>query len=392
MTLGGTLEPLNYHRDVAMFLQSKEPEVWKFFASNRIHRSNELRADLLRSTYRLDATGHGLVVEAARAAANALGVTVPVSIYQTEGESGPNAMLVFVPEEAIILLSGPILDLLNPLEQQSVFGHELTHHLLWTIDNGAFLTTDRMISAMIAESPLAARVETGRRLSLATELYADAGALLASGDLDSAVGALVKTTTGLRSVAPTSYLAQAEEVVSTQTTTSSGVSHPESFLRALAMKHRSEQSESWNAWTYVSDGVDVDRLDLLDQKRLDRCVSTLIDALTESPLMKSLSIDAHKRAYYPEARPPEDAATFHKLSKQTLRLLAFVALDFAKVDTELDHQAVVHAGAVCRTFDLGESFESLLTSELKLKGQAKRSIVAEIEQRHAELLAGTARR
>jgi hypothetical protein len=112
---GRQLQPLTYHRDLVKFLKAKEPELWTWISAAQIgSQSTAVRSELLRSTYRVDNDAHPEIVGAATAAGKVLGISVPISVYQSEGEASPNAALIFVPDEAIVLLSGPIAELLSP--------------------------------------------------------------------------------------------------------------------------------------------------------------------------------------------------------------------------------------------------------------------------------------
>lgn len=361
------LAPLLYHVEMADFLRAQEPEVWEYVSRHRIEQSNELRQDLLRATYRIDQTGHPEVVAGAESAARALGITAPVSIYQAEGESSPNAMLVFVPDEAIIVLQGPILELLDSAEQRALFGHELAHHRLWSIDNGDHLTTDRIVSAMIADDALPERVETGRRLSLATELLADRGSLLACGDLHTAVSTLVKISTSLRTVSAESYLAQAEEVLAATDGASSNHSHPETFFRAAALRAWAEGSDATLVVERAIRGpIDIDRLDLVDQHTLGRRTAALLDEALTEPALRTDSVLAHRAAFFPHALPPSSSPSDRTLSEATRRYLTYVLLDVATVDNDLEFVAMRHAASVAYRHGLGDLFTELATTELRL--------------------------
>jgi hypothetical protein len=375
-TLAGAsdLVPLRYHYELGEFLRRAEPEVWRFISEHRISRSEELRTDLLRSAYRIDRSGHPEVVAAAEAAASALGVSVPVSLYQVEGESQLNAMLVFVPEEAIVVLQGPVLDLLEPAELQALFGHELAHHRLWSIDGGDHLTTDRIISAMIADGALPVRVETGRRLSLATELFADRGALLACNDLHTAVATLLKIATALRTVSAASYLVQAEEVLSGNSASSEHESHPETFFRAAALRAWAEGEDASAVVERAIRGpIDIDRLDLVDQAALGRRTSDLVGEVRTAPELQTDVIGAHMSTL--SSQGSSDAAMSDRpLAEATRRYLAYVLLDLATVDSEIEHTAVRPVAAVADKHGLGELFTEVATTELRLSAADRREL------------------
>ena len=82
--------PTPYMARLRDILRATEPELWKFFAAAPLidDLAVEARAYLLRSTYRLDDAVHGDVLAAARESAERLGVTDPVTVYQSrEGTS-----------------------------------------------------------------------------------------------------------------------------------------------------------------------------------------------------------------------------------------------------------------------------------------------------------------
>ena len=67
-----------------------------------------------------------------------LELNIPLTIYQAQQSSQLNAALYYIPGEAHIVLSGPIISLLNDIELRSVLGHELAHYHLWQQENGIF--------------------------------------------------------------------------------------------------------------------------------------------------------------------------------------------------------------------------------------------------------------
>ncbi len=372
------LTPLSYQVEMARFLKAREPEVWEYVSGHRIERSMELRQDLLRATYRIDRTGHPEVHAAAETAARALGITVPVSIYQAEGESSPNAMLVFVPEEAIVVLHGPILELLDPAEQCALFGHEFAHHRLWSIDDGDHLTADRIVTAMIADDALPERVETGRRLSLAMELLADRGTLLACRDLHVAVATLVKISTTLRTASAESYLTQADEVLATADGPSANHSHPEMFFRAAALRAWAEGADAQSVVERAIRGpIDIDRLDLVDQHALSERTTALLDEVLLSAQMQTDTVRAHRSAFSANALPLSPTILDRPLSEATRRYLAYVLLDFATIDGDLEFVAVQHAASVARRHGLGDLFTELATTELRLDKADRAQLMVE---------------
>ncbi len=265
---------------------------------------DELQEALLRSAYRLDPTAHPDVHAAATRAAAALGVTVPVVIYQFEGSDGANAELIFRPGEAIVAFSGNTLGLLHGDELTAAFGHELAHHRLWSADDGRILTADRLLGAMTMDAVTPPMYyETARRYDLATELYADRGARLACGNLGASIRSLVKVATGLAEVDDVAYLAQAE--AANPRAGSRGLSHPETVLRAWVLARWDPDTDaegdtaSAAVTTLLQPALDLDHLDLVDAERLAAVTRTLVmESLAAGEWLRTEPVVGHARQFF----------------------------------------------------------------------------------------------
>src|SRR5882757_1520663 len=122
-----TLQPTPYHRALVDYLRSQEPDLWRWFASAQAKQeyTEALRMALLKTTYRLDAQGHPELAQAVEEVKARLGLDFPVTLYQAQQTNELNAALYFIPGEGHVVLSGPLLATLNPVELRSVLGHEL---------------------------------------------------------------------------------------------------------------------------------------------------------------------------------------------------------------------------------------------------------------------------
>src|SRR5262249_31805553 len=190
----------------------------------------------LRSTYRLQPESHPELYQAVDAAKARLDLDIPVTLYQAQQGTESNATLYFIPGEGHLVFFGPVLALLDPTELKSVIGHELAHYLLWVRENGEFHIADRLVQAVAADPRASASHEqTARRYRLYTEIYADRGSLCVTGELNPVIAGLVKIETGLSHVSAESYLRQAEEIFASGAVVTEGLSHPETFIRALAL-------------------------------------------------------------------------------------------------------------------------------------------------------------
>jgi Peptidase family M48 len=390
---GQILEPLPYHRELVTFLKGREPDLWRWMANGKLSEDSQLlRQDLLRSTYRIDSIGHPAATRAAETAALALGLTVPILLYQAEGEMGSNAGLLFVPNELIVIFSGPITDLLSEVELTAVLGHEFAHHVLWSQDNGDHFVADRLLNAMIADTQSPVFGESARRLSLTTELFADRGALIACGDLNETISALVKVATGMRSVSATSYLAQADEVLQNDDRVTGALTHPDTFLRAVSLRDWSEGSSTDHPTVQriMYPTGDIDRLDACGQEQLAKLTQSVLEDLLAPTWMQTDELMGHARQFFPDITPVVGAAALAKVPKvdSTRKYFAYILLDFGTIDPDLDRQALIESAAMAQRLGIADEFAELLEKDLGLRQKARTLVFADAEVRSVEISSG----
>jgi hypothetical protein len=254
-----------------------------------------------------------------------------------------------------------------------VLGHELTHFLL--LDRWReFLVASRILAALARrEAPDPAHLATTRRFNLYAEATCDRGACLASGDLAAAVTALVEIETGAAEASAESYLRQADEVLDRGKggTRADGVTHPEAFVRAWAMKLWAEEPERARAeLPRVLEGPDVlSELDLLGQERVSSLTRRLVSAFLRPRALRTGALLAHARLFFEDLVPSDvaDPALAEDLRSGDPRLLdywCFVILDFAVADRELSRPALAAAVALAGELGLGDRFHAVAGKEL----------------------------
>lgn len=391
------LTPLPYHRTVAGILERENPRSFAtLLPGAATTTATELHQSLLRSTYRLEPAAHPETHAGLQRAATALGLTVPLELYADEHPLQPNAELLFVPDRAIVLLSGALVDLLDDTELGAVLGHELAHHVLWTADGGRYLAASRLLDAADHDARTPSEyLESARRFRLATELYADRGALLASGSLEATVGGLLKVTTGMRQVDPHAYLRQAAEVDYTGSA-SAGQTHPETVLRAWALQrwHDADGADDDAVEAEVARAVggdlDLATLDLPGQDALRDLTRELVrQALFLEPLrtpeVRELA-ERYGAAVAPTPSPLSEVsvADLAALPKDTRRYLCAVLADLATAVDDARQECLVAAVAVARRQGLGTELLALLTHELGLGDRARRAIATGADALAAE--------
>lgn len=371
------LIPLPQHRSLLDWLQQEEKEVWAWFADKEKAATDaeQVRLSLLRDTYRLDAQAHPEVFREIEAACAALDLKAAVHVYQAQNQTEPNAAVCYLPGEAHVIFSGPILSLLSADELRAVIGHELSHHLLWQLEDGAFLLADRILhSAASHPDAEPAHAHSARVWRLATELFADRGAFLATGSLEAAVGGLVKTTTGLAQVSAKSYLAQAEEIFSKSKPKTEQFSHPETFIRARALQLWTDEDESLEETIarMLDSDESMDTLTLPQQSEMAALTRRFLAHLLEPAWFQTESVLAHARQFFREFKPQADATIVTELADRPAPQREYIAqlmLDFCAIDPDLHDPPLSRCLEIARDLECLGSFEKMLTKELKVKAK-----------------------
>jgi hypothetical protein len=371
------LEPLPYHIELRDCLKSRERELWNWFASARAQGdyTENLRLELLKSTYRLDPQEHPELYQSVEVSKTRLQLDIPITLYQAQNSPQPNATLYFMPGEGHIVFSGPLLTLLDAGEIKSVIGHELAHHHLWRQDDGEFHIADRLIQA-VASNPRAAssHEHTARRFQLYTEIFADRGSLWVTGDVNPVVAGLVKIQTGLAQVSAASYLRQAQEIFAKGKVATEGLSHPEAFIRARALALWQENGEA--ATTDICDMIEgnmsLDELDLIGQVRLTNHTRRLVEYFLQPKWFQTAATLGHAKLFFADFQPEKArdalALDVFKSGRPGLQeYCCYLLLDFATADPELEDLPLAAALDLSRQLGFDAQFEKLAARELKMK-------------------------
>ncbi|KAF0178475.1 MAG: peptidase m48 ste24p [Limisphaerales bacterium] len=374
------------------YLKAHERELWRWFASARAQAdyTASLRLDLLKSAYRLAADSHVELHAAIAEAQNKLGLDVPVTAYQAQDSPALNATLFHIPGEAHLVFSGPVLALLQGDELKSVIGHELAHYHLWAAERGEFHIADQLLQT-VAQDPRASagHEQSARWFQLYTEIFADQGSLAVTEAVEPVIAGLVKIQTGLANVSAASYLKQAEEIFRQTNTPTEGLTHPETFIRARALDLWAKEDPAAHAEIRrMIEGVaSVDELDVLGQRRLTQATRRLIGQLLRPKWFQTEAVLGHAKSYFPDFTPDDaadDAASEPAFSEAGLqRYFAFVLLDFAAVDPELEQLPLVAALELSRRLGWEDTFDKLAAKELRLKARE----VKKLRESAAEMLA-----
>ncbi|WP_411886101.1 M48 family metalloprotease [Polaromonas sp. YR568] len=393
----GALLPLPYHEAVAGYLKEREPEVWAWALSarSRDEHAQAVREELLKQAYRLDAATYPDLHQAAITAAARLGLEVPITLYQ--GNDGQiNASLYFLVGEAHVVFSGPLLDRLTGPEIAAVLGHELAHYKLWSEDGGIYHAADRVLEATAAHpGATPAQLQTSRLFRLFTEAYADRGSVVASGSVEAAVAALVKSATGLSNVSGASYLAQAAEVVAREPAASSQASHPESFLRAHALglwAGGDAQAESWLD-AALRGPLSLDQADWVAQVRLESLTRRALAEMLRPAWMRSDATLAHARRFFPDFgagdKADDSLAQDLAAAPQCADYISALLIDIAASDRAMEDVAFARVLELGDAWNVGDQLQARMLKDLKMPKrqfsklrQGARALLDKTEKNH----------
>ena len=346
------LAPLDYHAEIVAYLKDNEPEVWAWARGLEAQEQHakELRANLLRDTYRLSQGSHPEAYGAAAVAAERLGLTAPVTLYQASSPA-MNAALMYLPGEIHVVFYGALLERLSSAELTALLGHELAHYKLWSDGDGEVYAAERILQQTLADPRAqASHLEPARLFSLYTELYADRGAAVAAQAPGPSIEVLVKVLSGVATADAETYLRQAEELEAVTPGASEGATHPEIFLRAQAVDRWWKDDAALDGWLRqrLRGRLDVARLDLLGQQAATRLTRGLLAAFLQRGALTGEAHLTQVRAYFPdwtEAEIPTDprAASPERADDSLRRYLNSVMMDVALADLDTREDALVEA-------------------------------------------------
>lgn len=372
--LEAALAPFPYQLELVEYLRSAERDLWTWFASAGYlaQYAESIRHELLKATYRFDPAEHPRIYQLAAEAREALGLDVPITIYQATHAEELNAALAFIPGEAHIILHGGVTTLLTDDELKAALAHELTHYLLWDRFDRDLLVAHQMLGAM-ADHPNAApsHLESARLFALYLEIHADRGSLFVMRDAMVTVRSLIKIQTGLADVHAESYLRQADEIFARERVKARQLTHPESFIRARALRDWSERGRKSFAETarMIEGTNDLESLDLVAQNRLSRVTRQLLAGFLAPKWFHTDAILGHARKFFPDFQPggvlDEDLGRdIGAMDPSAQKYLAYTLLDFAVADPELEDVPIAAVLETSSRIGLYDSMLDLLGKEL----------------------------
>jgi hypothetical protein len=373
------LSPLPYHQKVKDHFK-QQPKTWEYFSitQNKEEQLQQFKTELLKNTYKFDPATDKLIYDKLTIAKEKLGLqNLPVTVYQAQYSDELNASIVYLHNEAHIVFSGAVTRLLNEEELLAVLAHELTHIKLYSMLDGDLETADRIITAIANNyNSEAAYFETARLFRLYTEIFCDRGAYAVVGDSAPVITSLVKVATGLDNVNAESYIKQANEIFASDSATkTSGISHPENFIRAKALMHWKENADTADAAIIpLIEGIaNLDQLDIFRQQELATFTKQFLQLYLKPKWFRTALVAGLAQQYFANFHWDENAlltpAIIEQLSASHSSVkdyLAYVLLDFALADPSLEEVPAGWSIQFAEDAQLKEAFDAILKKELKL--------------------------
>jgi hypothetical protein len=203
-------------------------------------------------------------------------------------------------------------------------------------------------------------------------------------DLAACVSMQVKMETGLKDVNADAYLKQAEEVLSGGHTASEGITHPEMFIRARALElwqHDRKQADA-ALESLIQGPLALGTLDLLRQKRVTHATRLLIEHFLAPTWIQTDTNLAHAKQYFEDfassacgvRKIDEVKALLAAGDEQFRDYFAYVLLDFATSDADLDEAPFAAALLLTRQLELEDRFTTIAGKELRMTKRQFESI------------------
>lgn len=372
------LSILPYHEQATRYFQQQNA-VWSFFSNHR-HKEEQLKdfkTDLLKNTYKFDVATEIALYEKVEFAKEKLGLSLPVTVYQAQHTEEVNASIIFINNEVHIVFSGRLMQMLSDEELLAVLAHELSHVQLYTELNGDVEVADRIVTAMANNvGSTSAHYETARLFKLYTEIFCDRGAYVVTGNYAPIISSLVKIATGLQTVNADSYIKQAEEIFAADAATrTSGISHPENFIRARAIwLWHTKNNESQNDIKQMIEGhVSIDELDLFKQQQMSSITKLLLQLLLHPSWMRTAHTNALAKQYFTDLVYQDGGIDIAVLGSQIENLhnnmkdyLSYVLYDFSTVDKQLEDVPLGYCFFLADALKLDKQFSNAVKKEQKI--------------------------
>lgn len=390
-----------YHKRILEIFKSND-KMWAFF-SNPKKRTNDIieyKQELLKNTYKYTKETHAVLYANIVKIQQKIGLqNLNITAFQSQGFENANAGIVVFENECFLIFSGNIIDIMSPEELETVIAHELAHCLFYKLENGQMEIADTIINAIgnnFNSEPV--YLETARRFKLYTEIFCDRIALEVSSNQNAMVSGLLKITTHTQNLDVSEYLKQIDEILTLEPNSKTNQNtHPEIYIRAKAINlwYKKEEKASEIIDKLVDNHPHLDKLDLLQQKRLNELTFVIIHLLLKPNWMKTTLTLSHAKQFKSDFVQDKSAVINQELIEQVLswhdsvhEYLCYVLFDFCKVDSVIEIPAIGWCLQFSEDLQMKDIFKKIITRELKLSAKRLDKFILEALNQFNEIKEG----
>lgn len=383
-----------YHQNLANLFE-KQKKIWNWFSSVKVKEKQieDYKKELLKNTYRLSADSESDIYKLVDIAKSKLHITEEVIMYQELDTFQTNASISYDGKQIHIVISGDLIKRLNEKELLAVIGHELSHFIFQKTENGKYEITNRIITSIANDSRSEqVMIETARLYRLYIELYCDRGAMLVVDDLDVVIQALVKVSTGLNQVSAKNYLQQAHEIFQQENFGSSQQTHPETFIRAVALENWKNEKEESETSKLIDCNWGLNSLDVFKQNKLNKITEKILQIIVKPKWMRTEMNLSVCRQYFHTFNYAENIFIDDELKEDleniddTIReYISYLLLDFSFSDSSLENAPLGHTLQIAEDLEFAKTFKQLLKKELKITKKNLDSLIAKSVKQVSEL-------
>jgi hypothetical protein len=383
-----------YLDEVAALVEAEYREMWNEFGSEdyRLDQMNRVQLDLLRRTEALRGPYATRILDLGQEVAEQLDVaTVPFFLHQPQGSRTTVPRLCFQTDEVHLVVSPEELARLSDEQIRAVLAHEVTHYVLWTVENGRYRNAELLLAALAADSRLSTSLQTERNYRRFAELVCDRGALRVEPELETLATAMWELTPRDEEQESPSL----ESVTTGAGPPSQHGTHPSWAMRCWAAARWLDLAEKCedDVRRAVVGQMSMDQLCLVDQRELRKWSHWILSRLTEPSWMQTPAVTGHVRLFFPDGvqqgEPAQDSivSVLNEVEDDGIRdYLSYLTLDIATVDRNLEHYPVAWALEVWGSVDWSDHVRDVVGRELKM---GKRQL-QQMRRERAEILAEAA--
>jgi Peptidase family M48 len=373
------VEPLFFHFKTKDYFKS-QLKTWDYFsiAKNKTAQLQQFKTELLKNTYKFTPGTDDFIYDKVAVAKKKLQLqNLPVTVYQAQHSDELNASIIYIEGEAHIVFSGQLIKLLNDEELLAVLAHELMHVKFYTMHEGDFEITERIITAIANNyHSEAAYYETARLFKLYTEILCDRGAYMVVESIAPVITSLVKLSTGLDKVDAANYLLQANEIfLEEHSFKTAAISHPENFIRAKAIElwHTNAENSTPHIVKMIEGTGELYQLNIFQQQQLALFTKQFLQLFLKPVWLQTPGIISIARKFFSDFAlddtlqlNDEMRAVLNTAPSGIKDYLSYVLLDFALADNTIDEIAIGRSFEFAEDMQLKENYDNIIKKELRL--------------------------